>query len=77
MVARKLIVIDSGHWIPIDGTKGFLRKEQYAVSLALIVNGKIVVGVLGCPNLSCPEDESASGTIYYAVCRSGRIRPAT
>ena len=24
---------------PIDGTKGFLRGEQYAVSLALIVNG--------------------------------------
>jgi 3'(2'), 5'-bisphosphate nucleotidase len=36
---------------PIDGTKGFLRREQYAVSLALIVDGKIRVAVLGCPNL--------------------------
>jgi len=36
---------------PIDGTKGFLRKQQYAISLALIVNGEIVLGVLGCPNL--------------------------
>ncbi len=36
---------------PIDGTKGFLRKEQYAISLALIVDGVIEVGVLGCPNL--------------------------
>ena len=27
---------------PIDGTKGFLRKEQYAISLALIINGQIV-----------------------------------
>ncbi|WP_459555631.1 FIG domain-containing protein [Lacunimicrobium album] len=36
---------------PVDGTKGFLRKEQYAISLALIVDGVIEVGVLGCPNL--------------------------
>ena len=26
---------------PIDGTKGFLRKEQYAISLALVVDGQI------------------------------------
>jgi 3'(2'), 5'-bisphosphate nucleotidase len=37
---------------PIDGTKGFLRGEQYAVSLAWVESGKPVVGVLGCPNLS-------------------------
>ena len=36
---------------PIDGTKGFLRGEQYAVALALIEDGKVVLGVLGCPNL--------------------------
>lgn len=36
---------------PIDGTKGFLRKGQYAISLALIVKGQIELGVLGCPNL--------------------------
>lgn len=36
---------------PIDGTKGFLRKEQYAVALGLIENGQVVLGVLGCPNL--------------------------
>ncbi len=35
---------------PIDGTKGFLRKEQYAVALALIDRGQVVLGVLGCPN---------------------------
>ncbi|MFK7778700.1 MAG: 3'(2'),5'-bisphosphate nucleotidase [Gimesia sp.] len=56
---------------PIDGTKGFLRKEQYAVSLALIVDGKIVVGVLGCPNLPHPADESKKGTIYYCVAGQG------
>jgi 3'(2'), 5'-bisphosphate nucleotidase len=36
---------------PIDGTKGFLRGEQYAVALALIVNGELELGALGCPNL--------------------------
>ncbi|MCH9655166.1 MAG: 3'(2'),5'-bisphosphate nucleotidase [Planctomycetes bacterium] len=56
---------------PIDGTKGFLRKEQYAVSLALIIDGKIVVGVLGCPNLPHPVNESIKGTIYYAVAGQG------
>lgn len=56
---------------PIDGTKGFLRKEQYAVSLSLIVEGKIVVGVLGCPNLPFPTDESIKGTIYYCTAGQG------
>ena len=36
---------------PVDGTKGFLRGEQYAVALALVVDGKVELGVLGCPNL--------------------------
>ncbi len=36
---------------PIDGTKGFLRAEQYAIALALIEDGRVVLGVLGCPNL--------------------------
>lgn len=37
---------------PIDGTKGFLRGEQYAIALALIEDGKVEMGLLGCPNLS-------------------------
>ena len=36
---------------PIDGTKGFLRGEQYAVALALLENGRPVFSVLGCPRL--------------------------
>ena len=39
---------------PIDGTKGFLRGDQYAVALALVDGGRVVVGVLGCPNLEAP-----------------------
>jgi len=42
---------------PIDGTKGFLRGGQYAVCLALLVDGDVKVGVLGCPNL--PVDDAA------------------
>ncbi|MBS0206082.1 MAG: 3'(2'),5'-bisphosphate nucleotidase [Planctomycetes bacterium] len=53
---------------PIDGTKGFLRKGQYAVSLALIVDSRIEVGVLGCPNLPVTDAEgSPVGTLFYAV----------
>ncbi len=53
---------------PIDGTKGFLRKEQYAISLALIVEGRIELGVLGCPNLPLtPGGDATAGTLLYAV----------
>uniref|UniRef100_A0ACD5YVY5 Uncharacterized protein n=1 Tax=Avena sativa TaxID=4498 RepID=A0ACD5YVY5_AVESA len=42
------------YWVldPIDGTKGFLKGDDalYVVGLALVVNGKVVVGVMGCPN---------------------------
>ena len=36
---------------PIDGTKGFLRKGQFAVALALIIEGEVAVAGLACPNL--------------------------
>ncbi len=55
---------------PIDGTKGFLRGDQYAVALALINNGKIELGVLGCPNLPFTAD-GGDGTIAYAITNSG------
>ncbi|XP_039037881.1 uncharacterized protein LOC120175251 [Hibiscus syriacus] len=56
-----LKAIDSGrseagsqgrHWVldPIDGTKGFLRGDKYAIALALLDGGKVVLGVLACPN---------------------------
>ena len=44
---------DTRFWTldPIDGTKGFLRGDQYAIALALIVAGRVHISVLGCPNL--------------------------
>ncbi|PBK63799.1 3(2),5-bisphosphate nucleotidase HAL2 [Armillaria solidipes] len=50
---------------PIDGTKGFLRGEQYAVCLSLIVDAQVQVGVIGCPNL--PFDADTKGSIFVAV----------
>jgi len=52
---------------PIDGTKGFLRKEQYAISLALIVNGQIEIGVLGCPNMPFEGQPEECGVLAWAV----------
>jgi 3'(2'), 5'-bisphosphate nucleotidase len=49
---------------PIDGTKGFIRKEQYAIALALIENGIVTKGVVGCPNL--PNKQGEIGSIFYA-----------
>lgn len=40
--------------ISVDGTSGFIRHQQYAVCLALIVDGVVELGVIGCPNLG-PE----------------------
>lgn len=52
---------------PIDGTKGFLRGGQYAVCLALVVDGQIQVGVLGCPNLPLvPGSDSERGVLFIA-----------
>lgn len=52
---------------PIDGTKGFLRGGQYAISLALIVGGRIDVAILGCPNLSTKAGGGATGSLFHAV----------
>jgi 3'(2'), 5'-bisphosphate nucleotidase len=56
---------------PIDGTKGFLRGGQYAVSLALIERGEVTLGVLGCPNLGANFDQpfdtpAREGSLFYA-----------
>ncbi|PTB46820.1 hypothetical protein M441DRAFT_53522 [Trichoderma asperellum CBS 433.97] len=41
-------------WVmdPLDGTAAFLRGQQYAVSLALVEDGREVLGVVCYPNLS-------------------------
>lgn len=61
---------------PVDGTKGFLRGEQYAIALALLVDGEVKVGALGCPNLPLDIDNvevSAKGVIASAVRGQGAV----
>lgn len=62
--ARRFWVLD-----PIDGTKGFLRGEQYAVALALVEDNQVRIGVLGCPNLADAfrPDTGGSGSLVIAV----------
>lgn len=60
---------------PIDGTKGFLRGEQYAVALGLIIDGQVQLGVLGCPNLSNPIDGSTGLLMVAARGQGTRVLP--
>lgn len=66
----------SQYWTldPIDGTKGFLRGEQYAIALGLLEHGRVVLGVLGCPNLPGPDGQL--GCLLTATRGGGaQIRP--
>ncbi|KAL3345439.1 hypothetical protein AABB24_024414 [Solanum stoloniferum] len=66
------------YWIldPIDGTRGFVKGSEalYVVGLALVVEGKIVLGVMGCPNWheDC-SDNSIIGVQENQSSRSGII----
>ncbi|MCD4748422.1 MAG: 3'(2'),5'-bisphosphate nucleotidase [Thermoanaerobaculales bacterium] len=68
------------YWVldPVDGTKGFLRGQHFAVALALVDEGQVVVGVLGCPNLATdPSDPSSEiGCLFAAVRNEGAIQKA-
>ncbi len=58
---------------PVDGTKGFLRGDQYAVALAFIRDGQVRVGALGCPELGSgiKPDKGGPGTLIVARRTSG------
>jgi HAL2 family 3'(2'),5'-bisphosphate nucleotidase len=61
-------------WVldPVDGTKGFLRAEQYAIALALLVDGQVQVAALACPNLPYTSDPTAPlGTVFFATRGAG------
>ncbi|KAI4723019.1 3',5'-bisphosphate nucleotidase [Aureobasidium sp. EXF-10727] len=73
-------------WVldPIDGTATFMRNQQYAVCLALIVDGEQRVGVIGCPNLDLSTgkisegnaDNAGNGQMLSAIRgRGATIRP--
>ncbi|MEM1305694.1 MAG: inositol monophosphatase family protein, partial [Planctomycetota bacterium] len=58
---------------PIDGTKGFLRGDQYAVALGLIEAGRVTLGVLGCPELvgGTTPTKGGAGSLLLAVRGAG------
>jgi 3'(2'), 5'-bisphosphate nucleotidase len=60
---------------PVDGTQGFVRGGQYVVALALIVRGRVELGLLGCPELSlCDRPKDGVGAIACAVRNRGAFR---
>jgi 3'(2'), 5'-bisphosphate nucleotidase len=58
---------------PIDGTKGFLRNDQYAIALALVEDGEVKVGALACPALPMQMRGPAAeaGVLFVAVRAEG------
>ncbi|NLH08181.1 MAG: 3'(2'),5'-bisphosphate nucleotidase [Chloroflexi bacterium] len=77
-------------WVvdPIDGTKGFLRGDQFAIAVSLLVDGKPVVGVLACPMMHFGSNGATNprGVLAVAVRGAGTViepldggtqRPAT
>lgn len=69
--------VGSRYWTldPIDGTKGFIRGDQYAVALALIEAGEVKVGALACPALPLDMTRSGEekGVLFIAVRGQGTI----
>ena len=63
-VAKRFWTLD-----PIDGTKGFLRGDQYAVALALVDCGEVKVAALACPALPVDMDQVDGdyGVLFVAV----------
>jgi len=61
---------------PIDGTKGFLRGDQYAIALALIENGLVKLGLLACPNLYVDilQPYGKRGCLFFALRGNGSFQ---
>jgi 3'(2'), 5'-bisphosphate nucleotidase len=61
--AERLWVVD-----PIDGTKGFLRREHYCVAISLLIGGEPVLGVLASPGFYSDEADPPDdlGALIYA-----------
>lgn len=54
---------------PIDGTRGFIRRDQYCVAVALLERGVPILSVLACPNLA--QDPASAqghkGVLFHAI----------
>jgi HAL2 family 3'(2'),5'-bisphosphate nucleotidase len=55
---------------PIDGTKGFLRGDQFAVAIGLLVEGVVEVAALACPMMPLnPASPLAGQGVVFAAAR--------
>jgi 3'(2'), 5'-bisphosphate nucleotidase len=54
---------------PIDGTKGFLRRQHYAIAIGIVRRGRPIGGVLVCPRLAAPG--GAEGVVLTALAGGG------
>ena len=64
---------------PLDGTKGYLRGGQFAIAIALVVDGQPTVGVLGLPRLSAVGNGTdavtgGAGVLAAAVAGGGAVQ---
>ncbi|CAL1375893.1 unnamed protein product [Linum trigynum] len=68
------------YWVldPIDGTKAFLKGSGalYVVGLALVVEGEIVLGVMGCPNWNDSESFQSTTVVSNALSGAGIVMAA-
>ncbi|OTA80821.1 hypothetical protein M434DRAFT_401600 [Hypoxylon sp. CO27-5] len=74
-------------WVfdPIDGTKTFVRREAYAINVALLEGSQQVLSIVGCPTLSVDAsapvtntslDSTGRGCIVFAAKGFGTyVRP--
>ncbi|KAJ4861061.1 inositol monophosphatase family domain-containing protein [Trichoderma breve] len=58
------------YWVmdPVDGTATFLKGQQYAISLALVEDGKEVLSVVCYPNLSLDDGVVAETRVDTSGC---------
>jgi len=61
---------------PIDGTKGFIRGDQYAIALALIEKGIVTLGFMACPNLYVDHGQpnGKRGCLFFAIRGKGSFQ---
>ncbi|KAK4108064.1 carbohydrate phosphatase [Canariomyces notabilis] len=74
-------------WVfdPIDGTRTFIRREQYAINIALLEHGRQILSLVACPVLSMDAsspvndrsiDPTGTGCILFAAKGYGAyVRP--
>ncbi|MBE9129703.1 MULTISPECIES: 3'(2'),5'-bisphosphate nucleotidase [unclassified Coleofasciculus] len=58
---------------PIDGTKGYLRGDQYAIALGLVEEGDLKLGIMGCPAIPVDptQPDGERGVLFVGVRNQG------